>query len=63
MLRTIFWLTFFALRTLFTLYHLLIANILGALNMREEQDARVASTARKWAKDLVKAAGAKVVVH
>jgi 1-acyl-sn-glycerol-3-phosphate acyltransferase len=63
MLRTIFWLTFFALRTLATLYHLLIANILGALNMKEEQEARVATTARKWARDLVKAAGAKVVVH
>jgi 1-acyl-sn-glycerol-3-phosphate acyltransferase len=63
MLRTIFWLIFFALRTLATLYHLLIANILGALNMKKEQEARVASTARKWARDLVKAAGAKVVVH
>lgn len=62
MLRTILFCIYLFLHTLYTVYHLIIVYILGALGMKEEQEARIASTARNWAKALVKVSGSKVEV-
>lgn len=62
MLRTIIWTIYLILHTLFTLYHLLIVFILGALRMRDEQEERIASTARTWGKAVFKITGSKVTV-
>ncbi|HWJ03185.1 MAG TPA: lysophospholipid acyltransferase family protein [Verrucomicrobiae bacterium] len=62
MLRTVIWLIYFGLHTLFTLYHLLIVYILGAMDMKAEQEDRISSTARNWAKALIKVSGTQVEV-
>ena len=62
MLRTIIFFTYFALHTIFTLYHLLIVYLLGVMGMKKEQEERIASTARNWARGLIKVSGTKVKV-
>ncbi len=63
MFRTVILAIYTVLRTIYTVYHLLIVYILGALGMQEEQEKRIAATARNWGRALVKASGAKIIVY
>jgi len=62
MLRTIMFFSYLVLHTIYTGYHLIIVYILGALGMKEEQEARISSTARNWARALIRVSGSKVEV-
>ena len=62
-MRTLFFVIYTILHTVYTLYHLLIVYILGAMGMKDEQEARIASTARNWGKALVLVSGSKIEVE